>query len=301
MSSASSSASSSSASGSESSSEEKGKSKRKRKVEHVASSDEDSSDVSSESSSASDDKKAKKKGKKKAKDKKSKKRDSKKKKKDKKAKNAKTSKSNGKKKEKKEKLSKDKKGKKKKKEKKGGNRDAVTNQFGKYGVIKPEDFFAKKPEFLLWAMEVKKVKTDCLGQMQMKDLFKEYIEDYNTATMVSEKYYDLGAWDTKMSVKRQRKNKSDEMTDAQKAALASFDDESARRHEIKHLQAKKQEQQVNDEIKRLRGDKEKVTEMRHQDHLRSQMDMLNRAGLTGNASKIAARLDPNKDDFGRPR
>merc|ERR1712048_641671 len=137
-----------------------------------------------------------------------------------------------------------KKGKKGKKKAKPGERDAVSNQFGKYGVIKAEDFFNKKPEFLSWAMEVKKVNTDMGGQMQMRDLFKEYIEDFNTATMPSEKYYDLKTWDDKMSLKRQKRNRNDDMSEAARASLASFDDESARKQEIKALQAKKAEQQL---------------------------------------------------------
>ena len=32
------------------------------------------------------------------------------------------------------------------------------------GIIKAEDFFSKKPEFMLWAQEVRKVNTDVLGQ-----------------------------------------------------------------------------------------------------------------------------------------
>merc|ERR1712187_310881 len=128
------------------------------------------------------------------------------------------SKKNAKKKQKKEKKGKKKgkKGKKNKKEKskaKAGERDAVSNQFGKYGVIKAEDFFNKKPEFLSWSMEVKKVNTDMLGQMQMRDLFKEYIEDYNTATMPSEKYYDLKTWDDKMSLKRQKRTRNNDMSE----------------------------------------------------------------------------------------
>merc|ERR1712130_202556 len=101
-----------------------------------------------------------------------------------------------KKKEKKDKKEKDKKGKKDKAKKKGKKekKGSVTHQYGKFGIIKAEDFFNKKPEFMAWAMEVKKQNTDMLGQMQMKDLFKEYVEDFNTATMPSEKYYDLGAW-----------------------------------------------------------------------------------------------------------
>merc|ERR1711959_87962 len=86
---------------------------------------------------------------------------------------------------------------------------ASSNQFGKFGVIKNEDFFNKKPEFLLWAMEVRKENTDQMGQMQMRDLFKEFVEDYNTATMPSKKYYNLQAWDSEMSVKRQKKHRGD--------------------------------------------------------------------------------------------
>mmetsp|Transcript_67017 Transcript_67017/g.178487 ORF Transcript_67017/g.178487 Transcript_67017/m.178487 type:complete len:239 (-) Transcript_67017:221-937(-) len=196
---------------------------------------------------------------------------------------------------KKEKKKKDKKDKKKKKLSKA-NRDSVTQQFGKYGIIKQEDFFNKKPEFLLWAMEVKKSDTDAMGQMQMKDLFKEYIEDYNTATMPSKKYYNLQVWDQLQTNKRSKKIRGEDMTDAQKAALASFDDERARREEIKHLQAKKQDMQINEEVRRMRVDKSKVEEMKHQRLLKVQMDVLNKSGHTKEASKIADRLDPTKED-----
>jgi len=177
----------------------------------------------------------------------------------------------------------------------------VTNQFGKYGVIKQEDFFNKKPEFISWALEVKKTNVDALGQMQMKDLFKDYVEDFNTATMPSEKYYDLASWDKKMANKRVKRVQGDEMNEAQRAALASFDDESARRNEIKNLQAKKQEAMINNELSRMRVDSSKVKDMRSQDQLRTHMDQLNKAGNIKEADKIKARLDPSMDQFGRPK
>merc|ERR1739848_875363 len=121
----------------------------------------------SDSDSESEEDKKKKKAKKKKKEKKDKKK--------KKGKKDKKDKKKGK---------KDKKAKKGKK-KKPKNMGAASNQFGKYGVIKVEDFFNKKPEFLLWAMDFKKMNTDDMGQVQMRDLFKEYVEDYNTATMPS--------------------------------------------------------------------------------------------------------------------
>lgn len=242
-------------------------------------------------------KKAKKdkKAKKEKDDKKKKKKDVKKKKKEKKGKKAKDKKAKGK---------KDKKAKKAKKAKKEkgknkGLKESCTAQFGKYGIIKAEDFFNKKPEFLMWATEVKKALIDTMGQMQQKDLFKDYIEDYNTATMPIEKYYDLNAWDKKMSVKRQKKNKGDEMSEAQRASLASFDDESARKHEMKAQAAKKQEEQLQGEVRRMRGDKLKVEAMRAQGQLRTQLDMMQRAGNTKEADKLKSRLDSTLDDFGR--
>lgn len=163
-------------------------------------------------------------------------------------------------------------------------------QFGKFGIIKAEDFYNKKPEFLTWAMEVKKANTDGMGQMDMKNLFKEYIEDYNTATMPSKKYYNLQAWDTMMSKKRQKKNFGDDMTDAQKASLTSFDDEKARREEMKHLEAKKQEERVTNEVRKMRGDKDKVARMNKEDHLKAHMETLQKAGHHKAASKLAEKL-----------
>mmetsp|Transcript_9697 Transcript_9697/g.17030 ORF Transcript_9697/g.17030 Transcript_9697/m.17030 type:complete len:281 (-) Transcript_9697:94-936(-) len=276
--SSSSSGSSSSADSGSASGEEEAEAKKSKKTEEVAVSDaeSDSSSDSDSSSSESSDKKKKKK-------KKAKKDSKKKKKKEKKDKKKKK----GKKKDKK----KGKKGKQgkaglKKTKRKRANRDAVSNQFGKYGVLKQEDFFNKKPEFLAWASEVKKADTDQMGQMQLKDLFKEYVEDYNTATMPTKKYYNLQVWDSHQAMKRNKKNRGDEMTEAQRASLTSFDDEQARREEIKHIQARKQEQQIADEVKKMRTNKSKVEDMRKQDILRTQRDMLNKAGHTEEAKKI---------------
>jgi len=166
----------------------------------------------------------------------------------------------------------------------------VSLQFGKYGVIKQEDFYNKKPEFLMWAMEVKKEDTNCMGQMKMKELFKEFIEDYNTATMPSKKYYNLTAWENQQIAKRSKKQQSDGMTDAQRAALASFDDEKARIEEMKVMREKKQEQRITDELRMMKQDKTKAQAMISQDRLATQRDMLNKAGLNKEAQKINEKL-----------
>jgi len=212
--------------------------------------------------------------------------------------------------EKKKKKKDKKKDKKKKKEKKGKKehdglteamRGAVSNQFGKYGIIKQEDYFAKKPEFMLWAQEVRKVNTDVLGQMQLKDLFKEYVEDYNTATMPSKKYYNIQVFEQQASNKR-RKQKTEAVIDtALQSSLASFDDEKARRDEVLALRAKKQESMVGAEVSKLRMNKEKAEEMKHQNMLKTQAALLNKAGHAEAAHKINERMNPNKVDFAERR
>jgi len=268
---------------SDSSSAEQAPGAKKRKAEDggdVVVSSNSSSDESSESSEeevAKKKKKGKKDKKKKGKEKKKKKGKSKKDKKDKKGKKEKKDKKN-------------KKAAKKEKRLKKAKRDAVSTQFGKYGVLKAEDFYNKKPEFLCWAMEVKAQNIDHLGQMEMKNLFKEYIEDYNTATMPSKKYYNLQTWDNMMAKKQHKKKVGDEMSEAQKAALASFDDEKARKEEIKHLQAKKHEDAITKEVQKFRTDKAKVEEMKTQERLRTQVEMLNKAGLSKEAEKIKQKM-----------
>lgn len=306
--------SSSAESGSESNAEACSKRKRSHKLEHgnelkqrktgsradahdknkqdddVVVSSHSASSSESESESSSEEERKKKKNEKKG---------MKKNKKDSKNKKDKKNKKTSKKKQKKDKDKKGKKSKKKDKKQAKASRDAVSNQFGKYGVIKQEDFFMKKAEFLLWAMDVKKINTDGMGQMQQKDLFKDYIEDYNTATMPSKKYYNLQVWEKEQLAKKANKRK--DMSDSQRTAFASFDDERARREEITLLRAKKQEEQITDEVRRMRQNKDKVAEMNHQQRLRTQMDMLNKSGHTKEATKIAERLDPSRDDFGRTR
>jgi len=256
----------------------------------AAGKDEDSGSSSDSSSESSSEKKKKKKDKKK----------DKKKKKEKKGKKEKKEK-----KKKSDKKGKKKKDKKKKKKKHDGlteaMRGSVSNQFGKYGIIKQEDYFAKKPEFMLWAQEVRKVNTDILGQMQLKDLFKEYVEDYNTATMPSKKYYNIQVFEQQASNKR-RKLKTEAVIDtALQSSLASFDDEKARRDEVLALRAKKQESMVGAEVNKLRMNKEKAEEMKHQNMLKTQAALLNKAGHAEAAHKINERMNPNKVDFAERR
>ena len=47
------------------------------------------------------------------------------------------------------------------------------------GIIKAEDFFSKKPEFMLWAQEVRKVNTDILGQPRNGNEIRQDFRHFN--------------------------------------------------------------------------------------------------------------------------
>ena len=126
-----------------------------------------------------------------------------KKKKKKKEKSSKKEKSNKHKKEKKHK--KDKKERKHKKSKKSSSEKASSksllgavnqNEYGKYGIIREQDYFKKQREFEVYMDEIKHMPGIIgQGKREIMEHFKEFCEDYNTATMPNTKYYNLERWE----------------------------------------------------------------------------------------------------------
>jgi len=80
----------------------------------------------------------------------------------------------------------------------------LNSQWGKYGILRELDIFTKGPEFQAWLGEVKNISREALTRGQEKKYFKEYMEDFNTATFPSEKYYDLDRWFVKQQSEKQQ-------------------------------------------------------------------------------------------------
>lgn len=59
----------------------------------------------------------------------------------------------------------------------------AAQEFGKHGYIREGDMHLKEGEFRLWAGEVKGANVELLGRAEERELFKEYMEDYNTGTL----------------------------------------------------------------------------------------------------------------------
>jgi len=84
----------------------------------------------------------------------------------------------------------------------------ASDQYGRYGIIREADLATKVSEFQQWATEVKKVNIEALPKWEEKELFAEFMEDYNTGTLPHKKYYDLMAYAQQQALKAVKKGKS---------------------------------------------------------------------------------------------
>ncbi|KAL0043136.1 hypothetical protein WJX79_010214 [Trebouxia sp. C0005] len=100
----------------------------------------------------------------------------------------------------------------------------ASDQYGRYGIIREADLATKVSEFQQWATEVKKVNIEALPKWEEKELFAEFMEDYNTGTLPHKKYYDLMAYAQQQAMKAAKKGRS-----TGKSEKTMFDDEEERR------------------------------------------------------------------------
>ena len=83
----------------------------------------------------------------------------------------------------------------------------ASDQYGKFGIIREADLASKVSEFQQWATEIKKVNVEALAKWEEKELFAEFMEDYNTGTLPHRKYYDLMAFAREKALRAAKKGK----------------------------------------------------------------------------------------------
>ncbi|KAL0362696.1 UNVERIFIED_CONTAM: hypothetical protein Scaly_1224800 [Sesamum calycinum] len=86
----------------------------------------------------------------------------------------------------------------------------------------------KRPEFTAWLAEVKKVNMESLANWEEKQLFKDFMEDHNTATFPSKKYYNLDVYYQRKMEKEMKKG----FTKVVESERTVFNDEEQRRQEL---------------------------------------------------------------------
>ncbi|XP_054814827.1 LOW QUALITY PROTEIN: vicilin-like seed storage protein At2g18540 [Prosopis cineraria] len=176
---------------------------------------------------------------------------------------------------------------KRKKEERKGEKGAVTNSWGKYGVIRETDMWNKRPEFTAWLAEVKQVNLESLSNWEEKQMFKEFMEDHNTATFPSKKYYNLDAYHRRQMEKEMKRG-------FKKVAAAErtvFNDEEQRRLELQQAREKHKEEQVLALKRSMQSGMAQA--MKEQAQLREEMAYQYKLGNFEAAAAIQRRLDPD--------
>ncbi|KAG6755294.1 hypothetical protein POTOM_041113 [Populus tomentosa] len=222
---------------------------------------------------------------------------------------------------------------KEKKKKEKGKKGAVTNSWGKYGIIRETDMWNKRPEFTAWLAEVKqaggdglkleindvnsveffyilfiillltmlfgaighvlivwislKVNLESLPNWEEKQMFKQFMEDHNTATFPSKKYYNLDAY-YQHKMEKELKKGFKKVTASERTV---FNDEEQRRQELMREREKQKEAEVEALKRSMQSGMAQA--MKEQAQLREEMAYQYKLGNFEAAAAIQRRLDPD--------
>ncbi|KAL5504479.1 hypothetical protein ACEPAH_7140 [Sanghuangporus vaninii] len=92
--------------------------------------------------------------------------------------------------------------KKSKRDKKKNKKGSSTSDWGKYGIINESNMYEKEEEFRTWLVEERIINPEVLSKEQTKKEFAKFAEDYNTATLPHEKYYNIASFERRMTAMR---------------------------------------------------------------------------------------------------
>lgn len=159
-------------------------------------------------------------------------------------------------------------------------------------MLRESDAAAKRPEFMAWALDVKKADVESLARWEERDLFKEFMEEFNTGSLPHRKYYDLDAY--------ARQKRAKEMAKAAERAGkggAGFDaaaDEESLKRERAAQRAREQQERLAVAYKEIKGG-DKARDMRAQELLRAEMALAYKTGDYAKANKLKERLAPDDE------
>jgi len=180
------------------------------------------------------------------------------------------------------------KSKKKKRSRRDSSDDASVDggapTFGSYGIIKAADFLRMQRSFQVWLAEVKGIPSLPGSKHEQQKYFADFCEDFNTATMPHQKYYDYEKWE--MQEYERQKAKEEKLSVTGNTLLA---DEARHKREQQERARAKQES----DKRALYGSmsREKVEEMKHQAKLRSQMQIAYQTGDKQTYERLKERLE----------
>ena len=154
----------------------------------------------------------------------------------------------------------------------------------------------KQEEFLAWLSEHKGVNQEALRPWELKEHFSSYVEDFNTATLPHEKYYNLRTWYAKDLARRQREGAmAAEAAQQGDFVRATFDDEAERKRELlreRERRAQEITKVMAQSMKTAGAESSLVQDMREQEEKKLAMRGSYAVGDVKKARAMAEKLDP---------
>jgi hypothetical protein len=127
---------------------------------------------------------------------------------------------------------------------------------------------------------------------QVREYFKAFIEDYNTATMPHDKYYHYAEWEMAEYRRKQEKG-ARKSTEVQ--SEFNVNDEAERRREIKNFRAKAEQKEFSDLLGKMAGNTDRRADMRRQDMLKVELQLAYKQGDHTNVRRLEKILAPDED------
>ncbi|KAL8293643.1 hypothetical protein RQP46_000344 [Phenoliferia psychrophenolica] len=72
-------------------------------------------------------------------------------------------------------------------------------EWGKHGLIGEQDIYTKDQEFRAWLVSEKMLNPETLSKAKSKEVFKTFMEEFNTGTLPHDKYYDMNKYEARMN------------------------------------------------------------------------------------------------------
>ena len=138
--------------------------------------------------------------------------------------------------------------------------------------------------FLVWLEQVKGVANFHGPKWEQQEYFAQFCEDYNTATMPHEKYYNYDAWEQAEYDKQKKQQQPS-------SSSAILSDE--RQHALEQQQAAQRRQAQERQALYATMNSEKVAEMKQQAALKAQLQMAFRTGDRAQIARLQERLGPD--------
>ncbi|KAI9495638.1 hypothetical protein BDB00DRAFT_759719, partial [Zychaea mexicana] len=126
-------------------------------------------------------------------------------------------------------------------------------------------------EFQAWLLEVKKANIETLPQSDRKKLFIDFMDDYNTATMPHEKFYNLARWEARQQALRM----GEKVPDDASGSVNLLRDEEILRQQHRQAAARAASSQPS-----LQLSKEQLDELTKVNRERVQADRMRKLGMT---------------------